>query len=279
LNPRGGLLYPLILGIGIQAILSGCASAPRYPAGEAILKGETPRFPPAPDSLRAQLELSSLAKGRKGSVNAAFLARPWKQYKLDLYGLPGMVAAGFLWNPDQWTLVLFEREGYLEGAGERVDIAELGLRDVSVHDLFSFLWGDFFPGSPVGDAPATEGDPVVDSAAHAAGVPDGLRNLGKGSFSYPAQGAEWRMDLDEKTGLPREAWRADSAFRIAYSDYRAAGSEGARRPVPRKVRIYRGREAILEIRVQNVEDDPHWKRNPFFLKVPKGFQRLEQVER
>jgi hypothetical protein len=269
LNRRGGLLYPLIVGIGIQAILGGCASAPRYPAGEAILKGETPRFPPAPDSLRAQLELSSLAKGRKGSVNAAFLARPWMQYKLDLYGLPGMVAAGFLWDPAQWTLVLFEREGYLQGAGERVDIAELGLRDVSVHDLFSFLWGDFFPGTPVENAPA-DGAP---------GVPEGLRNLGKGAFSYPVQGTEWRMDLDEKTGLPREAWRADSAFRMAYADYRAAGSEGRERPVPRKVRIYRGRDAVLEIRVQSIEDNPHWKRNPFFLKVPKGFTRLEQVGR
>jgi hypothetical protein len=277
LNPRGGLLYPLIIGIGIQAILSGCASAPRYPAGEAILKGETPRFPPAPDSLRAQLELSSLAKGRKGSVNAAFLARPWKRYKLDLYGLPGMVAAGFLWNPDEWTLVLFEREGYLQGAGERVDIAELGLRDVSVHDLFSFLWGDFFPGTWVDSAAAAGGD--TSGPGRAATVPGGLRSLGKGSFSYPAPGAEWRMDLDEKTGLPREAWRADSAFRIAYSDYRAAGAEGAQRPVPGKVRIYRGREAILEIRVQNIEDNPHWKRNPFFLKVPKGFTRLEQVDR
>ena len=45
------------------------------------------------------------------------------------------------------------------------------------------------------------------------------------------------------------------------------------RPVPRRVKLYRYREPILEIRVKSLEDNPRWRRNPFFIKIPKGFRR------
>ena len=145
------------LPLGIAALLlAGCASSPKFRPGEAILKGETPVFPPAPDSLRCELELTAFAGGRKSSVSAAFSAKPVLAYKLDLFGLPGMVAGSFLWTrgspgePEKWTLVLFDREEYGEGEGEHVEIGNLGLREISVHDVFSFLWGDFFPGDSSG---------------------------------------------------------------------------------------------------------------------------------
>jgi hypothetical protein len=275
------LFYFLPTAFAFAAICSGCATAPRFPAGEAILKGETPRFPPAPDSLRAELELTAFGGGKKSSVSAAFLAKPWKSYKLDLFGLPGMAAGSFLWTPERWTLVLFDRGEYVEGAGEHVEIGDLGLREISVHDIFSFLWGDFFPGDlprVPGDLPRVPGDlPRGDGAA--ADPPEGMRHLGNGSFGYSARGNRWRVTLDEKTGLAREALREDSAFRIAFADYKArsGGSLETGRPVPRRVRLYRYGEAVLEIRVKSVEDNPRWRRDPFFVKIPKDFHKLERA--
>ena len=220
-------------------------------------------FPPPPDSLRTELELTAFADGRKSSVSAAFSAKPRLAYKLDLFGLPGMVAGSFLWTPEKWNLVLFDREEYVEGAGEHVEIGNLGLKETSVHDVFSFLWGDFFPGDG------------------ASGTPEGLTRAGEGLFSYPAQDMRWRVILDPKTGLVREAAREDSAFRIGFTDYqRASGGalEKKGRPVPRKVRLYRYREQVLEIRVKSLEDNPRWRRDPFFVKVPKGFRKVERGE-
>lgn len=260
--------------LALSALLSGCATAPKFPAGEAILKGEAPRFPPAPDSLRCDLELTAFNDGRKSSISAAFLAKPWTRYKLDLFGLPGMVGGSFLWTPATWTLVLFDRETYAEGAGEHVAIGNLGLREVSVHDVFSFLWGDFFPGDHAqGDSSGAER-----AGAAGPGWPKGLQNLGNGAFGYTVLGVRWRAYLDGKTGLVREALREDSAFRIEYAEYKAAsGGSGKGRPVPGKVRLYRYRDPVLEIKVKSVEDDPHWRRDPFTVKVPKGFAKLERL--
>lgn len=233
-------------------------------------------LPKAPDSLRAELELTAFAGGRKSTVSAAFSAKPRGGYKLDLYGLPGMVAASFLWTREQWTLVLFDREEFSQGAGEHVEMGNLGLREVSVHDIFSFLWGDFAPGDAPRDA---GGDP--DSLK--AELPQDWRALGGGTFGYTGDGVRWRMRLDQQTGLAREAWREDSAFRIEFTDYRTVGSgavgsgdgaHGSNRPLPGKVRLYRYRDPVLEIKVKSVEDNPHWRRNPFFIKVPKGFTGL-----
>ena len=247
-------------------LVCGCASAPKFRPGEALAKGETPVFPPAPDSLRCELELTAFGGGRKSSVSAAFSAKPRLAYKLDLFGLPGMVAGSFLWSEDKWTLVVFDRDEYSEGQGEHVQIGNLGLKEVSVHDVFSFLWGDFFPGA----LPRAEG-PV-------GGVPDGLARVegaGPGVFTYPGKHVAWRVTLDPATGLVREAARGDSALRIEYGDYRAgSGAADHARPVPRKVKLFRFREQALEIRVKSVEDAPKWRRDPFFIKVPKGFRRV-----
>lgn len=261
------------------ALLTGCAVAPRYPAGQAILKGEAPVFPPSPDSLRTELELTAFGGGRKSSVSAAFSAKPWEAYKLDLLGLPGMVAGSFLWTREKWTLVIFDREEAVEGSGEHVEIGNLGLKEISVHDVFSFLWGDFFPG----DLPRemTAGQDADSAGGKAQETPEGLTPMGGNAFSYPAGGMRWRVSLDPGTGLVREAMREDSAFRIGYDDYKRGGdgSLDKGRPVPRKVRLYRYREQVLEIKVKTLEDHPKWRRDPFFIKIPKGFRRLEQAPR
>jgi hypothetical protein len=250
-------------------LLCACASAPKFGPGQAMAKGETPVFPPAPDSLRCELELTAFGGGRKSSVSAAFSAKPRLSYKLDLFGLPGVVAGSFLWTADKWTLVLFDREEFGEGAGEHVEIGNLGLKEISVHDVFSFLWGDFFPG-----AARIEG-----GSGNASGTPEGLARAepvgAAGVFTYPGKDARWRVTLDPATGLVREAAREDSAMRIEYGEWRSGnGAADKGRPVPRRVKLFRYREPALEIRVKSLEDNPKWRRDPFFIKVPKGFRRV-----
>lgn len=246
-------------------MLAGCAASPKWPAGRALVDGVTPTFPPAPDSLRASLELTAIAGGRKSSVTAAFSARPGAAYKLDLFGIPGIVAGGFLWTrgsqgePGKWDLVVFDDEAYIEGAGDYVAIGNLGLREVSVHDLFSWLWGDYFPGDT------------------ARSLPEDWAKAADG-FGYSGSGMAWRAEIDPKTGLPRSAMRVDSAFRIEFGSWRkGAGPKAKDRPLPGKARLYRYGEPVLEIKVSSVEDLPAWRRDPFVLRIPKGYKRVERL--
>lgn len=234
-------------------ILAGCAG-PKYQAGREVAKGVTPVFPPRPDSLRAELSLTGYREGKGTTVGAAFAAKPFLKYKLDLFGvLPGVVGASFLWADTGWTLVLFERDGYLHGRGERASMPGVFAGPASVHDLFAFLWGGFFPG-------------LGDTAARAV-----FTRAEDGAVEYRAGEALWRARVDSKTGLVRAAWRVDSLLRFEYSDY----ATQAGRPLPKHVKVYAMGELALEIRVGKADDNPAWRRDPFFIKIPKGFQRLE----
>lgn len=289
---------PISTEIFLMAILPtmfgliGCAPKARYAAGEALLRGEAPPAASAPDSLRASLELTAFQGARKLTVSAALSAKPLSRYKLEVYGLPGMLEASFLWTDTGWTLVVYGREGYLEGYGDTVDLPGLGIRGAPVHDLFACLWGDFFPGDAggpgagnrdaaglraAGDSGAGAGHSGAadGSAAAAPGrptlYPADARPEGPGVLRYGGQGHAWRARLDGKTGLVREVVREDSAYRVAYEGWRLVKE----RPVPRRVRIEAGGKPLLEIAVGEVEDNPAWKRNPFQARIPKGFTRLK----
>jgi hypothetical protein len=261
-------------------LLAGCATAPRWPAGRSQLHGVTSPLPTPPDSLRASLELTALSGGRKSSVTAAFSAKPGQAYKLDLFGIPGVTAGGFLWQreprgdtgsreeggshagPGKWALVIYDKEEYVEGEGPKVEIGPPGLGQIPVHDVFAWIWGDFFPG---------------DTAL--AGWPAGWGRAPGGGFAYPGTDGEWRAVLDTATGLPRSVTRADSALRIEYGSWHAgAGASSPERPVPQDVRLFRFGEPVLEIKVGSVEDQPHWKRDPFVLRIPKGFRRVARIK-
>lgn len=243
--------------MALVLLLAGCAPKARYAAGEALLRGKAPAAVAEPESLRAKLELTAFERGRKSSASAAFSAKPRSRYKLDVYGLPGMVEASFLWADTGWALVLHGREGYLLGYGDTVALPGLGIGAAPVHDLFGFLWGDFFPGGGEGDAAGRV-------------VPAEWATVDKGRVRYRAGGHDWIVDLDPATGVVREAARSDSAFRVVHEKYRVR----AGRPVPGRTRVFAGERPLLEIVVEDLEDRPAWSRDPFRLKIPKGFSPL-----
>lgn len=239
--------------------LAGCAAPARWPAGRDLLAGVTPvlRLPPA--SLGASLEITALAGRERRSVTAALAAEPGRAYKLELSGFPGVTAGAFLWRPERWDLVLYERGEYVEGRGGRIDVGLLETGDATVHDLFSWLWGDFFPG---------------DTAL--SGLPADLARAPSGGFAYGGTSGAWRIGLDGESGLPRYAQRADSAIRLEYAAWRTGSGKGDR-PLPARVRILRRGRAVLEIRVSALKDNPAWKRDPFVLRIPPGFTRVERL--
>ena len=243
-----------LLCIWAAASLFGCAPKPRFAAGEALLQGEATRLPPPPGSQRAELELTVYQGKRKTTLSAVLSAAPYRAYKLDIFGLPGMMVGSFLWNASHWTLVLHEQEAYRNGQGEQPFLGPVEIGRMSVHDLFSFLWGDFFPGP--GDSSR-------------GGLPDSLAPGPQGTFGFKADGMRWTVQLDPATGVVRQARREDS-LEIQYLDYRVHDG----RPLPRQARISARGATLLDIRVKSLEDNPHWKRDPFVLKVPTMYKEL-----
>ena len=251
--------------------LMGCAVHPHYSVGEALLKGETPTLTQPPDSLRAELELTAYADGQasefkglkgqreqagqKSTVSAALSAKPRVAYKLDIYGFPGTVAASFLWQNNAWTLVIYDRENFVKGEGEHVEFGNLGIHEVSIHNIFAFLWGDFFPGI---------------ASQNNLTLPITFKRVNANQLEYRTQGQSWKATLEASTGLVREVVREDSAFRIHYVDYKILSG----RTVPNRVQIFSRSGLLLEIKVKSLQDRPHWSRDPFFIKVPKSFRAL-----
>jgi hypothetical protein len=231
--------------------LAGCAVKPQFPEGKALLQGEDARWARPPGCQRAELELSVFQGRRKTSLSAVLTVAPYRAYKLDLFGLPGMLVASFLWHAGEWTLVIHDQETYRTGKGERVALENLGIGPVSVHDLFSFLWGDFFPG-----------------LSDTAGLPVGFTRGNDGTLRYAAGGMNWVLALDPRTGLVREALREDSSLHIAYGDYRVMHG----RPAPRRVQVSSRGRLLLEIRLKNLEDNPTLRRDPFLLKIPPAYR-------
>lgn len=245
--------------LSLAFLFYGCASHPNYHVGKALLKGQMPILPSAPDSLRAELELTAFSGGQRSSVSAAFMCKPRAKYKLDLFGLPGLVAASFFWQVEGWTLVIFDRSNFLKGEGEHVEFGNLGIHEISIHDSFAFLWGDFFPGI---------------SSLHQSALPTDFKSTPEGLevWQYSTKGQVWKARLQVGTGLVESVTREDSAFRIEYSDYKIR----AERTVPGKTRIFSRSGLLLEIQVKRLENNPRWRRDPFFIKVPKGFRQLER---
>ncbi len=203
-----------------------------------------------PDSLRAELDLTAQDGRRQRTVSAVLASIPGERYKLDLFGLPGMLGGSFLWMQEEWNLVLFEEGVFFAGQGDRVSLPNLKLDSLPVHALSSFLWGGMMvqeiDASP---APAE----TTDTPA-----------------SRPSE--KWVLQRDSRTGLPSRAVEEISGIRLDLSQY--TGVNG--RPVPRQVRISdREGKHLLDIRVKRVDDNPTWKRDPFFLRIPPGFREID----
>lgn len=267
-------------GVGVSALLflAGCAPKVHFPAGEALLRGEQPAVAAvAPESLRADIDLIGYQGRNRTSVSAALSAIPGRKYKLDVYGLPGMVEAGFLWTDTGWTLVIYGREGYLQGYGDTVDLPALGVSAAPVHDIFASLWGDYFPGdsTPEDSAPAGAGDSAATAGGKVRLLPARWEKAGDGLIRYPGRDLPWVARLDARTGVVLEAVRADSGFRVVYEGYTLRRG----RLAPKRVKIFARDRPLLEIGVESVEDNPDWLRDPFRLRIPKGFERLRAVRK
>ena len=104
----GALAAQAIDGVNVY-----CAGVGRHPEGSLVTAGGRV-LEPVPYDARAL--------GR----DFALLRDPLPEFLLfgAGFGLPGMVAGGFLWKQGRWDLVIFDRGEYVEGEGEHVEIGK-----------------------------------------------------------------------------------------------------------------------------------------------------------
>ena len=101
-------------------------------------------------------------------------------------------------------------------------------------------------------------------------LPARWERAGDGLIRYEGAGGPWLARLDAKSGVVLEAMRADSALRVVYEGYGMRNG----RILPRRVKIFSRGKPLLDLGLGGVEDNPAWKRDPFRVRIPKGFIRL-----
>jgi hypothetical protein len=177
-------------------------------------------------------------------------AKPYQQYRLDAYGFSSEVAASYLWSKGRWHLLLNDRREVWEGQGDSLNVQEMGLRLPNVNALFGFLWGDPLPGFRHRDAGsmAWSGD----------------------TLRWKFQGTPWEARFDSIRGVCLEA--SSSSLTLRYRRYRYYGSH----ILPREVEASEPGQPALLLKVDEIEELPLWKKDPFAMKTPEGYEHRSQ---
>ncbi len=229
----------------LAMLLVSCAPSIRDPFGTALRQGVVPASS-APESLTVDLGVSLQRKGVP-PFSARLYAQPYRRYRLDAFGFASQVEASYLWKDGRWTLLLNENREAREGSGDTLEMRDAGLKLPSVHALFGFLWGDPLPGFRDRDS--------------------GTMAWSGNTLRWKFQGVAWEAFFDSARGVFLEARSASLTLR--YGRYRRVGN----RVLPGEVEASSPGEPPLLLKVERVEDFPAWKRDPFALKIPEGYDR------
>ena len=234
------------IAAGLAAgVLSACAPPLKDPWGLAVLRGEIPDARPVPHTLQADLGVRAEASGAL-PFTARLYAEPARRYRLDAFGFLTPVAASWLWRDEAWTLVRHDTREVVNGTGTSVTLegaTPLVLPDV--HAVFGFLWGNPLPGF-TGAALASD----------------------SGIVAWTHEGTAWRGRFDLKTGLCREASSAGLTLRYARHVLRGG------LVVPGEIQVFLGTGRILTLEVRDRVAEPVWKKDPFALSIPAGYDTV-----
>jgi hypothetical protein len=231
-------------------LLAACAAPLRDPWGLAVRQGQTPVAPTIPHTLQADLGILPSASGSL-PFSARLYAEPGRRYRLDAFGFPSLVAASWLWEDDQWLLVRHDKREVRRGSGPMPETAGLPFRLPDLHAALGFLWGAPLPGFPGGD-----------SALSAASVgADGV-------VRWSHKGQAWEALVDSATGLCREV--RSSTLGLRYKAHRA--HDGL--VIPEAVEIFAEGKSLLTLNVRDWMASPPWKKDPFVLRIPEGYESV-----
>lgn len=251
-----------LLAAGAMLSLAACAPPLRDPWGLSIRRGETPAPRALPKTLQVDLGLQPGARGSlplsarlyaepPAESSAASPASPASsgRYRLDVFGFPSQIAASWLWDKGEWILVRHDKREARAGKGPLPEQEGLPVRLSDVHEALGFLWGEPLPGFASADTAFSVG---------ADGVVRWRRN-----------GEPWEATLDSATGLCREARSPHLTLR-----YRRHHRQDDL-VVAAETEVYAGEESLLVLRVRDWVASPPWKKDPFLLRVPEGYERRE----
>jgi hypothetical protein len=237
----------LCLLAGLFGCLIGCAPSIRDPFGQALRRGRVPSSAP-PESLTIDLGISPLQKGAT-PFSARLYARPYRQYRLDAFGWVS-TAASYFWADGRLTLLLPEKREAWQGSGDRLEVEGLPLRLPGMQTLLGFLWSQPLPGFSGRDA-------------------DSLSWSGD-TLRWAVRGEPWQALFDDR-GLCLEV--RSPALLIRYRKHRRFGT----RVIPGEAEVFADGEPLVAIKVDRIDEHPAWKKDPFELRIPKGYA-LRQTE-
>jgi hypothetical protein len=236
-------------------LLAACAAPIRDPWGLAVARGDSvaarapatfqadlgvrPRVPGAvPFSARLYGERLAPA-GDSSGVSS-------RRYRLDVFGFPSAIVASWLWRDGHWLLVRHDRREAVSGEGSALGAEDSPLRLPDVAAILGALAGEPLPGYP------GSGTSVAD---------------GHGLVRWISGGTIWEARVDPNTGLCREARSASLTLR--YAKHRR--HEGV--VIPDEIEVVTGGNPLLSLVVRDWKGAPVWKKNPFDLSVPPGYER------
>lgn len=270
--------------------LSACAPPLKDPWGLAVLSGEAVVEEPLPRTLQADLTVVAHNPDTRAStmpVSSRLYAEPGQRYRLDIFGLFTPVVATWAWEANAWRLVRHDTREVVTGTGTSfIPLPASGQPLVipDVHAALGFLWGQPLPGfRRVGSGHADSTLPTPESGA-GTGVGEKASGTGAlpasegpgdpedpgnpdppGQVAWTYGGKPWTARFDPATGLCLEASSPDMTLR--YGRYERQGA----RAVPREIEVWIEGARVLTLSVRARGENPVWKRDPFVLTIPAGY--------
>lgn len=248
-------LAGMLLAAPLLLAFASCAPAIKDPWGLGVSRGETPARLLGPDSLQADLGITPRTSGAMPfSVrfyadlgdSGRFHADSARRYRIDVFGFPSLIAASWLWKENAWILVRHDQRSIRRGTGAVLAQPGMPLNLPDVHAVLGFLWGAPLPGFPGTDSLT-------------------LSQTG-GVVRWTYRGEPWEARFDTTTGLCREV--SSSSINIRYRQQRLRGGF----VVPDEAEIFLEGKSLLTLRVREWAGSPRWKKDPFELIVPAGYQ-------
>ncbi len=164
------------------ALLAGCASSVRNPAGQRLAQGEVVASPVA-TAVRVGSKANLLHQGKRLKFDVWIEADSSKG-RLDALGPFGTPLATVIWADSSWQAWLPGQSTLLRGTGPAVNLPVLGLKDIRPANLVAPLLGRVLP-------PTSKRVKTVAA--------------GKGEVLVLPAVADptWSLMLDASTGLPK----------------------------------------------------------------------------
>ncbi len=225
-------------------IFLNCATSLHHPTGLARLEGKNLTGPAWPDSLRAELQVTSIEGDKKNSTAAVLSAIPLQRYKMDFYPFPGYLGGSFFWDHSDWHLAIYDKGIFVGDKGDSIFFPSMqknGQRGLPLTFILGALWEGYWP---------MEKDSV----------------LAEGANTWRIENAkEIRHMQINANGLIQTIWDKDKILELQFSDYFIMQN----RMIPKHWVVKAEGKIFLEIKVDKLEFNPHWHKSPFFILPAK----------